>query len=169
MRRSVAVVVLCVVWVALWGQITLANVVGGLVVALLVTAFTASNGPRAERHLTLNPLASLAFAWLAVRMLAASTWETLVAITRPHTVRSAVVAVQMRSDDPVLVTLVANTVTLTPGTMTLAVTDPPVSLYVHVLRFSDRASVEADVARLEDAAAAALQIELGATDRGAGS
>lgn len=52
-----------------------------------------------------------------------------------------------------IVTVVANAVTLTPGTLTVDVHEPddgtPAVIYVHVLQFDDVESVRADVLRLE--------------------
>lgn len=161
MRKPANLIWLILLWIMLWGSLTFANVVGGIVVAIVVTLFV---GRSRTTPIRVRPLGAVQFLAVSAQLLIASTFDTIAAIARPSTVRSAVIAVKMRTDDDVVVTAVANTVTLTPGTMTLAVTDPPVSLYIHVLRFSDRAAVERDVRRLEMAAARSLGVTLARPD-----
>jgi multicomponent Na+:H+ antiporter subunit E len=59
-----------------------------------------------------------------------------------------------------IVTVVANAVTLTPGTLTVDVHEPgddtPPTIYVHVLQFDDVESVRRDVLRLEQLAVRAF-------------
>ncbi len=164
MKRPAQIMWLAALWMVLWGSATLANLAGGLAVGVVVTYFVAGTGDTVKRRDTtpirIRPLGALRFLAVSTHMLIASTFDTIAAIVRPSTVRSAVVAVKMRTSDDIVVTAVANTVTLTPGTMTLAVTDDPVSLFIHVLRYSDREAVERDVRRLEVAAASAFGVEL---------
>jgi len=157
MKRPANLIWLIALWVMLWGSLTLANLAGGIIVALLVTTFV---GRTRSDPIRLRPWSGIRFLAVSIQLLVASTLDTIAAIVRPSTVRSAVIAVSMLTDDDVVVTAVANVVTLTPGTVTVAVTDAPVSLFIHVLRFSDRAAVERDVRRLELAAARAVGVDL---------
>ncbi|MCU0269006.1 MAG: Na+/H+ antiporter subunit E [Acidimicrobiales bacterium] len=164
-RRLVADVVrvggLTVLWVALWGGLTPANVLGGLVVAVAVLAVLPV-GPRED--LRLRPVAALRFAAHFTRLLVASTWEVVTIVVRPRpAVAEALVAVSLRTDSPTVATVVANSISLTPGTLTVEVTPRATSsgadsfdLLVHVLRLHDPDDIRATALDLEVRAAAAL-------------
>ena len=62
---------------------------------------------------------------------------------------TGIVAVPLRGCSDAVVTLIADAITLTPGTLTIEVRrDPPV-LFVHALDLRDVAQVQADIRKLE--------------------
>lgn len=133
MRWIVVLGWLTVVWVALWESATWANVLGGLVAALLVTALVPPRTP--GPWLRFRPLAAV---WLVIYFIiklveAASriAWEV---ITPGSRVAPAVVNVQLRTKTPAIAILVANLVSLTPGTLTLEADGETMQLKVHVLQ-----------------------------------
>lgn len=146
--RITVIAWLTTVWVALWGSLTAANiVVGSCIGTLLVLAFPSGTSfcPR------VRPVAMVRLAlFFALRLVIASSivaWEVVTPRTR---IREGVVAVPVRSDSDVLVTMVANAVSLTPGTLTLEVDRERMVLYVHVLHLRDPERVRADVRRLDE-------------------
>lgn len=148
------VVVLVVIWVALWGEPTVGNFAAGVVVVGVVL-WVFPGGPGrlpAEHEGTFRPLAALHFAVFFLWALFMATWDVAVTVLRPRSkVAEAVVAVPLRSRSPVIATMVANAITLTPGTMTIEVDDPAergedahIVLYVHVLGLGDAQSIRDD-------------------------
>lgn len=154
------VVVLVVVWVALWGEPTVGNLLSGLVVAGVVTwLFPGGPGrlPRMDEG-SFRPLAAVHYAAYFAWALVKATWDVALTVLRPAArVTEAIVAVPLRSRSPVIATMVANSITLTPGTMTVEVDDglaedgsprvdgdDHVVLYVHVLGLSDAQVVRDD-------------------------
>ncbi len=123
---------LTVVWVGLWGSPTAANVLGGLavgagVVALLPLTRVPSQG-------LVRPLALLRFLGFFAFDLMRASARVAGQVLRPRTqLRQAVVAVPVRGASDRLLTLLANAISLTPGTLTLEVDRPRSTLYVHVL------------------------------------
>jgi multicomponent Na+:H+ antiporter subunit E len=123
---------LTVVWVGLWGSVTPANVLGGVAVAVALLALLPL--PDVEDPGRVRPLALLRFlGFFAVELVKASllvVWQVL----RPGVeLQQAVVAVQAVATSDRLLTLVANSVSLTPGTLTLEVDRERSVLYVHAL------------------------------------
>ena len=154
------VVVLLVVWVALWGEPTVGNLLSGLLVVAVVTwVFPGGPGrlPRMDEG-SFRPLAALHYAAFFAWALVKATWDVALTVLRPATrVTEANVAVPLRSRSPVIATMVANSITLTPGTMTVEVDDglaadgtprvdgdDHVVLYVHVLGLGDAQTVRDD-------------------------
>jgi multicomponent Na+:H+ antiporter subunit E len=153
-RPPALVVWLTVLWVLLWGDLSVANVLGGLAVALLVVVVARDVSTAQTSGMRLRPLAALRFAGhFLVELVKANlvlAWEIVTPRNRIHT---GIVAVELPGASDGLVTLVADAVTLTPGTLTVEVRREPVPvLYVHVLHLRAVEDVRADVHRLRDLA-----------------
>lgn len=143
------------VWIALWGDLDLANVVGG---ALVATAVVGLFHPgRRERLGRLRPVSTLRFLGHALVSLARSTatvaWEVLTPTDRT---RPGILAVPLPSATPVVLTAVTTVVGMTPGTVVVDVHRHPTVLSVHVLHLHDPARVRRQIARLEARALAAF-------------
>ena len=157
---------LTLVWVLLWGSAAAGTVVSGLVLATLLVVLVR---PHDDRGGGIHPIAVLRygvhFAWALV----ASTASVAATVLRPRMeLAEGIVAVPMRARSPVVVTFVANSITLTPGTLTVDIRpraygvdegadapEPPV-LYVHCLVVGDPEDVRADAWRFEELAVAAF-------------
>ena len=74
-------------------------------------------------------------------------WEVM---TPGSGLRPAIVRVPTRTRTRWERTLLANTITMTPGTLTLEVDERTGDLYVHSLFVTDRDSFRADIAKLEN-------------------
>ncbi len=123
---------LVVVWVLLWGSVTPANVLGGLAVGLVLLVLLPL--PAVASPGIVRPLALLRFVGFFVVDLVRSSLEVAALVLRPRLrLHSAVVAVQVRGASDQLLTLLANAISLTPGTLTLEVDRPRSTLYVHVI------------------------------------
>ncbi|HEY6531049.1 MAG TPA: Na+/H+ antiporter subunit E [Acidimicrobiales bacterium] len=155
------VAVLVVVWVALWGTPTVGNFLSGLVaVGVILLVFPGGPGRlRAEDEGRVRPLAALHFLVFFAWALVVATWDVATTVLGPRSkVAEAVVAVPLRAASPVIATMVANAITLTPGTMTIEVSDDadPIVLYVHVLGLGDAESIREDGWKFEELAVAAF-------------
>jgi multicomponent Na+:H+ antiporter subunit E len=150
---------LLLVWVALWRDVSIANVVSGvLVAAAAVWLFP----PAAEREpLQVRPVAMARFiatsVWSIVRANFVVAWEV---VTPTNEINEGVVAVQLASNHPVVITLVSHAIILAPGTMVIDIRvgdeTRPTQLYVHVLHLRSVDAVRADVLQLEALALAAV-------------
>jgi multicomponent Na+:H+ antiporter subunit E len=141
---------LVAMWIALWGEVTVANVVGGILAATAVLA-TYRVAARPTPAYAIRPLAALRFlGYFLVKLFEANlilAWEV---VTPRNKINEGIVAVPIRGCSDGLITLVANSITLTPGTVTLEVSREPAVLYVHVLHLRDVDEVRRDVQHLED-------------------
>jgi multicomponent Na+:H+ antiporter subunit E len=157
-----------VVWLALWGEISVVNVAGGLlVVAILAVLFRPE--PRAHR---LHPIALVhLFAVFVWRLLSSSaTVVVAVLAPTPARLRSGVVGVELTHPSTLVATIVADAISLTPGTLTLEARyadeggtgddeespKTPPTLYIHVLGLSDPDAIRDDVRRLEQLVVSAV-------------
>lgn len=170
MRNLFTVAWLTIVWVALWEDISWANLVGGVAAGAFVT-FLIPVRPR-EATYGFRPLAflhlSAYFIWELIEASAILAWEV---ITPRNRINAAVLAVPLHSRSRGIVTMVANMVSLTPGTLTLEVEETTMTLVIHVLHLESVAESRRSVLYLEELALAAFPIrqEPGApAQRGAG-
>jgi multicomponent Na+:H+ antiporter subunit E len=139
---------LLVVWLALWGSVTTANVAGGLVVAAAVQFFPDPH-PVGGRF-SVRPLAALRFAgYFAYKVVEASVVVARQVITRHDRINTGIVEVPLRGASDSLVTVVANALGLMPGSVTVEVEREPPTLYVHVLHVRSVEDVRRDIHRLE--------------------
>ena len=137
------------VWIALWGELTTGNVVVGLLLScLLLVAFpTLAPG----RIGVVRPLQVLRFAaYFVYKLFEANIvvgWEVLTPSN--ESVNEGIVAVPVSGASDAVITLVANAITLTPGTITLEVRRDPATLFVHVLHLRSIEQTRRDVRALE--------------------
>jgi multicomponent Na+:H+ antiporter subunit E len=138
---------LVAVWLLLWGDVTVANVLSGLIVAGLVVALA---GSRRRGQITVRPLAAVRFAaHFAVQLVVATAVVAWEVVTPRNRIRTAIVAVPLHGCSDAVATLIADTISLTPGTLTVEVDRQPLTLYVHVLHLRDVEQVRRDVRRIE--------------------
>ncbi|HRW36375.1 MAG: Na+/H+ antiporter subunit E [Acidimicrobiales bacterium] len=142
---------LVVMWVLLWGDLTLPNVLSGTVIAIaLVVAFPPDDTN--DDPVVVRPIKALGFLlwflWALVLTNVAVAKEVLAPASRSD-IHPAVVAVPLRTTSGRLATLVANAITLTPGTLTIDARGRPAVLFVHVLSFESVEATRAEVADLE--------------------
>jgi multicomponent Na+:H+ antiporter subunit E len=135
---------LTAVWVALWGSLTVANVLGGLAVATVLLLILPLPEVPSEGRARPVALARflVVFLWELVK---ASVTVVRQVLSPRRNLRQAVIAVPVVGVSDRLLTLLANAVSLTPGTLALEVDRP---------RAADE--VRASIVRLERLAILAL-------------
>jgi multicomponent Na+:H+ antiporter subunit E len=167
-RRLVVLALLVALWVALWEDPSIANVVGGTL-AGITAMLLAPVRPR-RRGLVFRPVAAarltLYFVWQLIVASLVVAWEV---VTPRNRINEAVVAVTLHCDHPFIITLVANSVSLIPGTLTLEARDDPPTLYVHVLHLKSVEAVRSDLRRFEELAVLALVADPATALRGEGT
>ena len=161
LRLPMLITWLTTLWVLLWGDVSFANVLGGVAVAIVVVMFARLDAA-SLRPTHFRP-------WWALRYLTTVMWQLLTAnlrlaieILTPHDgTYTGIIAVPIRGGSDAVVNLVANSITLTPGTMTIDVKrhdrsgddddemTAGATLYVHGMYMRNVEQVRHDVLRLE--------------------
>ncbi|MEQ8600863.1 MAG: Na+/H+ antiporter subunit E [Devosia sp.] len=147
MNTVFLVVVLALVWAGISGSFSglnllLGGVVGGVAVLVLREAFAS---PRALRRI--RRIISLAALFLYE--LVVSAVRVAIVVVRPdlsNAVRPAIIAVPLTVKSDAEITLLANMITLTPGTLSVDVAADKSVLYVHALNMADKEAMIADIA-----------------------
>lgn len=136
---------LAIVWVAVTGSASFINLVFGFVLAAVALAIVRSSYGgvlylgRARRILALLVL--------FICELAKSVWAVAVAVMSPRIdVKPGIFAFPLTVDRDFEITLLANLITLTPGTLSVDVSDDRKMLYVHALDCSDPEAIRRGIA-----------------------
>jgi multicomponent Na+:H+ antiporter subunit E len=155
-RYAVALAWLLLVWVALWRDLSLANVLSGLVLGAVTLALFPLPSAGFDRRLRPVPFVrfGLLFAWSVVKANVIVAWEV---VTPRNRINEGIVAVPLRTRDPVIITIVSHSIILAPGTMVVDIDmDPETVLFVHALHLRSADEVRREVQTLERLALAAL-------------
>lgn len=154
-RRIATLALLVAAWCALWGSVSVANVLSGTLIAVAATLFSGVDRNAGGLHII--PL--LHFMWLVVVDLVVSmasvAWEIL---TPTDYTDEAIIAVDtnMESRSHLLMLVVA--ITVTPGTAVIDTDADTGRLYLHVLHAERAPEIEQHVRRLADLAGRALPV-----------
>jgi len=140
------------VWVLLWGTLSVANVAGGLAVAVGIRVLLPLPAVRTEGRVHLPTLLRLVVA-VAVDLVVSSAQVAWLAVRPGPPPRSAVVRSTMTVRSDLLLALVVNTLNLVPGSVVLEVDQGTRVIFSHVLGVrsaADLARYQRKVGQLED-------------------
>jgi multicomponent Na+:H+ antiporter subunit E len=143
---------LVLVWILLWGTWSWANLLSGLLVALAATALLPLPPMVGSARLRPVPLVRFVGHFLVDLVVSSAqvAWETV----RPgRDRRGAIVAVQLRTDSDLLLAVVAEAVSLVPGSLVIDLDRDARVMALHLLSVRDLADVDrrkAAVLAMED-------------------
>lgn len=126
------VLFLMLVWAVLWAELSLENLVVGLVFAVLVTRILALPPVQLSSRFNVAHAGTLLATFLG-QVIMASFQVMWVVLARGPKAESAIVGVSVRSHSDVMLTATGNTTGLIPGSVLLEVDRSSARLYFHVL------------------------------------
>ncbi|WP_222192677.1 Na+/H+ antiporter subunit E [Modestobacter italicus] len=143
---------LVLIWILLWGTWSWANLLSGILVAVLVTNVLPL--PAVVGGVRVHPVALLVFTWYFLKDLVVSSAQVAWQAIRPSGMQQgAIIAVQLRTDSDLLLTIISEALTLVPGSIVLDLDRPRRTLGIHLLHVDDADDVEhqrAGVLMMED-------------------
>ena len=149
-----SLLVLTGAWCLLWGNAAPGTIIGGVAAATVVLAVGAPRQKRFRFRVRGVPGLASTFIGALVRGTIDVAAEVL---TRDNSsIRQAIVRVDLPDHSLATLVLTAAMVTLTPGSLTVALDEEGKALYVHVLHY-DESTVHRDVHRLATSASGALR------------
>ncbi len=131
---------LTAVWVLLWGDLSVGNVLAGLVLGVAVCLVFPM--PPLTLRIRIRPLW---LAWLVLRFLSdvlLASIEVAVKTLQLRQPRNAVIEVDLRTQSDFVLTVVAEMVSLVPGSLVVEARAATHTLFLHVLDVGDRAGAE---------------------------
>lgn len=137
--------ILTLVWSGLLGGITLANLVSGFVVSYLLLWLVTRGQPGHDGYFGKLPR--------LLRFVGYYLWELLVSnaiiaydvLTPTHYMRPGVIGIPIEAETDLEITVLANLITMTPGTLSLDISPDRKTLYVHAMYIKDPDQLRADI------------------------
>ncbi len=146
MSRYINNILLALAWAALTGSFTLANFALGLLLGWLALYLVREQLATRRGHYRGGKILSLAV--LFVKELVLSGWRVARLVTSPRMdLRPGIFAYPLKVSSDFEITLLANLITLTPGTLSVDVSPDRRTLYVHAI---DCADVDGTVREIRD-------------------
>ncbi|MGC4786296.1 Na+/H+ antiporter subunit E [Micromonospora sp. DT178] len=140
-NRIVAVTGLTSVWVLLWGTLSWANVISGLVLSVVLLAVFPLPPVTFAGRIRPVPLARFWVRFLR-DLVVASAQIAWLAMRIGHPPLSAIIAVPLRVNTDLNLTLTAEALSLVPGSLIIEADRTTGTLYVHVIGVRSREEVE---------------------------
>lgn len=133
---------LAAVWVLLWGDVSWANVLAGLLIGVVVSVGFRM-APIDFRGRVRPWRVAVLLGRFLMDLVRASVEVSAIALRLGYTPRGAVIGVQLRSHSDLYLTLTAELVSLVPGSLVVEANRLTGRLYLHVLDLAHSGGVEA--------------------------
>jgi multicomponent Na+:H+ antiporter subunit E len=145
MRLLIVNLLMGVMWVAVSGSATVHNLLFGFVLSLAIVWLLREQVNGANYLVRIARMFSLFR--LFIIELAKSAWKVTVLVLSPRLqVQPGIFAFPLTVTSDIEITLLANLITLTPGTLSVDVSEDRKILYVHALDCSDPDGARRDIA-----------------------
>jgi multicomponent Na+:H+ antiporter subunit E len=137
--RAWVLIWLMLVWILLWGTVSAANIISGLVIALVITLLLPL--PVVPTEGRVHPLSLMRLIGLVAWYLVLSSLQLAWLAVKPGSPPlSAVLRAHLAIKSDLVLALAVNIINLTPGTIVLEIDQVRRMIYVHVIDVgSDRA------------------------------
>jgi multicomponent Na+:H+ antiporter subunit E len=135
------IVWLTVLWVLLWGDLSVANLLAGVLIGLVVTTVLPLPPVASGGHI--HPLGLLRLIAVFLKDIVVASVQVSVQAFRRRMPRSAVIGVRLRSSSDLYLTLTAEFCSLVPGSIVVEAHRLTSTLYLHVLDVDTSGGVEA--------------------------
>ncbi len=132
---------LVIVWGALWRDFSPGNLLFGALIAVLVAKFFYLPPVELSGRFNIRRAIPFALMFLA-KVVAASFLVLYLAVVKGPRVRSAVVAVPLRSHSDLMVTATGHVISLIPGSLVVEVDRSTSTLYLHALNIYQEADID---------------------------
>lgn len=138
-------VVLAIVWILLQNKISAGMVVFGIILGIIIPRMTSIWWPDTPKGLRMGRMAvySVIVIW---DIIVANIQVAWIVLTVPNAkLKPCWIVVPLQLKQPEAITVLAGTITLTPGTVSADLSDEGHSLLVHVLHTDDPDAVRDDI------------------------
>lgn len=144
MQRISLVFLLAVVWVFLTGNFSLFTIIEGIVVSFLIVLLYEGIAGKTKVFQKL-PKTIYFVIYFLYELLRANLRVAYDIITPKHLMSPGIVAIPLDAKTELEITLLANLITLTPGTLSLDVSEDKKVLFIHTMYMSDKESVISEI------------------------
>ncbi|MEP9397174.1 Na+/H+ antiporter subunit E [Mesorhizobium sp. KR2-14] len=145
MTIYLSIILLAFAWAAITGSLSLPNILFGVVLGCVTLYLVREHIGSLRSFLRVGKVASLVV--LFVKELILSAWRVAKLVVSPRMdLKPGIFAYPLTVDRDFEITLLANLITLTPGTLSVDVSADRRTLYVHAIDCSDPDAARRDIA-----------------------
>lgn len=149
MNGAILNLLLALAWVVLTGDFGGRNLLAGLIFGYLVLALIQSQVPMIKGYAQRVPHLLLFVGFFLKELFKSNLRVAFDIITPPWHMRPGVIAMSLEARTDIEIAFVANLFTLTPGTLSLDVSDDKRVLYIHAMFLDDEATLRNDLREME--------------------
>lgn len=143
-------ILLAVIWMFLWGWVNAYSFVGGFVLGYIVLGL-GSRAMQLPRNYATRGLDLLRFGLFFVRILIVSNLQVAREVLTPgFSMTPRMIRYDVSGLTPVQITTLANAISLTPGTLSVDLSDNARWLYIHAMYAADRDDAIRGIDQLRD-------------------
>ena len=136
MKLFLSNIILALLWALLSGEISQFSLVTGFVLGYLVLGMMATQA--SEKSYFKKVRQTFSFILEFLKELGLSTYRVVYDILTPtHYMKPGVIAFPLEAKTDAEITMLANVITLTPGTLSLDVSEDRKTLYIHAMYIDD--------------------------------
>ena len=129
-------ILLAIAWMLLTGELTAENFIEGLIIGYIIL-WVSKAALGGSKYFKKIPKAISFFFYFVKELIVANLKVAFDIITPKDYMRPGIVAVPLGAETDMEITLLANLITLTPGTLSLDVSTDKKVLYIHTLYLDD--------------------------------
>ncbi|WP_209328976.1 Na+/H+ antiporter subunit E [Lunatimonas salinarum] len=135
--RFLSNLLLSFIWLAVTGSFTFQNFVFGFLLSFVIMWLISANR-REESYFKRGPKVVGFIFFFLYELIKANIQVAYEVITPSHLMSPGIIKIPLTAKTDLEITLLANLITLTPGTLSLDVSDDRKVLYVHAMHVKDR-------------------------------
>lgn len=142
-------ILLALIWIAVSGDFSGSGLLSGFVLGYIILGITLREVPAFAAYVRRVPKIILFVGYFLRELFKSNLRVAWDVVTPTHYMKPGVIAVPLDAKTDGEIALVANLISLTPGTLTLDVSSDRRVLYIHVMYLDDLEQVRADIKRFE--------------------
>lgn len=140
---------LTLVWLGVTGVVSLSNMAVGFLLGYGILAFALSSDSRFHAYSRRLPRLLRFLVLFLWDMLRSNLRVAYDVVTPTHLMRPAIIRLPLEAQTPGEITMLANFISLTPGTLSLDVAEDGKALFVHVMYLDDERQTVRELKALE--------------------
>jgi multicomponent Na+:H+ antiporter subunit E len=137
-------ILLALIWALLTGHFTFSNFIAGFIVGYLILWIILREHRKAGYFNKFRMVVMFIFFYLW-NLLLASLKIAYDVITPQHHMKSGIIGVPLDAESDLEITVLANLITITPGTLSLDVSTDRSVLYIHAMYIDDKEELIQDI------------------------
>lgn len=143
-NRFLSNILLTFIWVAITGEFAFLNYVFGFILSFIIL-YVITKGRGDAKYFKIIPKLIAFIFFFLWELLKANLQVAYDVVTPKFYMTPGIVRVPLEAETNLEITLLANLITLTPGTLSLDVSDDRKVLYVHAMYLSDKQAFIDDI------------------------